>query len=157
MFELNPYNLFSVKVIHVMMGLVSLVLGFIIGYISKRKVIDKLETELAAVRRQVIDCKSNISVDENQVLRRIRSRTNEINYDRISNALISEADDLKHIVGIGPFLEKRLHAIGIYTFRQIANFNQEDIEKVNDIIEYFPGRIERDHWVSQADSLMKNK
>ncbi|MVM37037.1 hypothetical protein GO730_04115 [Spirosoma sp. HMF3257] len=156
MFELNPYNLFSVKIIHLIMGLVSLLLGFIIGYISRRRLVDQLDQKLTSTKRKLVDCKLKVN-DESLVLHRIRSRAGEINFSRISNALVSEADDLKDIIGIGPFLEKRLHAIGIYTFRQIANFNQEDIEKINDIIEYFPGRIERDHWVSQAAILAQKK
>lgn len=91
------------------------------------------------------------------MLDRIRARANELDFSRIGTATLQQADDLKVIVGVGPFLEKKLHAIGIYTFRQIASFTKEDVDKVNDIIEFFPGRIERDNWVGQAAELAKNK
>ncbi len=98
-----------------------------------------------------------IDGSEDAVLHRIASRANEINFDRIGRATAAEADDLKGIVGIGPFLEKKLHSLGIYTFRQISNFTKEDIKKVNEIIEFFPGRIERDNWVSQAQAIHGKK
>ncbi|GAB3567671.1 hypothetical protein GCM10027578_18990 [Spirosoma luteolum] len=94
---------------------------------------------------------------EAAVLARVASRAGELNFDRIGRALASEADDLKDIVGIGPFLERKLHSLGIYTFRQVGNFNKEDIDKVNEIIEFFPGRIERDNWVDQAKAFYNRK
>ncbi|RIV23904.1 hypothetical protein DYU11_13140 [Fibrisoma montanum] len=94
---------------------------------------------------------------EAAVLNRIAARAHELNFDRIGRATAAEADDLKDIVGVGPFLERKLHSLGIYTFRQVANFTQEDIIKVNEIIEFFPGRIERDNWVGQAKSFHERK
>ncbi len=94
---------------------------------------------------------------EDAVLNRIAARASEINFDRIGRATAVEADDLKDIVGIGPFLERKLHSLGIYTFRQVANFTKEDIAKVNDIIEFFPGRIQRDNWVNQSKSFYETK
>lgn len=97
------------------------------------------------------------SGSEASVLQRIAARANELNFDRIGLATAAQADDLKDIVGIGPFLERKLHSLGIYTFRQIANFEKEDIDKVNDIIEFFPGRIERDNWVDQSRVFYERK
>ncbi|WP_420150123.1 hypothetical protein [Spirosoma sp.] len=94
---------------------------------------------------------------ETIVLNRIAARASELNFDRIGRAVASEADDLKDIVGVGPFLERKLHSLGIYTFRQIANFSKEDIRQVNEIIEFFPGRIERDNWVGQAKAFYERK
>lgn len=94
---------------------------------------------------------------EAAVLTRIASRARELNFDRIGLATVAEADDLKAIVGIGPFLERKLHSLGIYTFRQVANFTKEDIDKVNEIIEFFPGRIERDNWVGQSKVFYEQK
>ncbi|GAB3957956.1 hypothetical protein GCM10028805_51660 [Spirosoma harenae] len=94
---------------------------------------------------------------EAAVLSRIAARASEINFDRIGRATAAEADDLKTIVGVGPFLERKLHSLGIYTFRQVANFTKEDIDKVNEIIEFFPGRIERDNWVEQSIEFYQKK
>src|SRR5450755_2287334 len=38
-------------------------------------------------------------------------------------------DDLSQIAGIDPALEKRLNLIGIHTFRQIANWTPDDIQR----------------------------
>ena len=66
---------------------------------------------------------------EAAVLSRIAARATEVNFDRIGRASASEADDLKDIVGIGPFLERKLHSLGIYTFKQVASFTKEDVDK----------------------------
>jgi predicted flap endonuclease-1-like 5' DNA nuclease len=61
------------------------------------------------------------------------------------------------ISGIGPFIERRLHAVDIYTFRQISKFTAKDIESINVAIVYFAGRIERDEWVAQAKELVHDE
>ncbi|GAB3970916.1 hypothetical protein GCM10028806_19850 [Spirosoma terrae] len=161
MFELNPLNLPEAQFQHLLMGAVTLVLGFIIGYTSRQRLVRQLEGDLASSQREVDDCLRQPLVragnDEEAVLSRIRTRASVLAFNRIGYASLAEADDLKVIVGVGPFLEKKLHAAGIYTFQQIANFNKEDIDLVNDIIEFFPGRIERDNWVGQAAELAKKK
>lgn len=97
------------------------------------------------------------SNSEAAVLNRIAARVNEVNFDRIGRATAAEADDLKDIVGVGPFLERKLHSLGIYTFRQVANFTKEDVDTINSIIEFFPGRIERDNWVEQSQAFHERK
>ncbi len=48
-----------------------------------------------------------------------------------------EKDDLTKIKGIGPFIEKRLNMIGIYTFHQLAELSPEMIDRVGAAIEFF--------------------
>ncbi|MEM6766120.1 MAG: hypothetical protein AAF655_14380 [Bacteroidota bacterium] len=76
-----------------------------------------------------------------------------VDFNRIGIASAEEKDDLKQIKGIGPFIEEKLNKLGIYTFKQIANMNEEDKVKVSEAIGSFPGRIQRDTWVEQAQSL----
>lgn len=59
-------------------------------------------------------------------------------------------DDLKKVHGIGPKLEQTLKGLGISSFRQIANFQAEDIVFVTAALDAFKGRIERDDWMSSA-------
>ena len=80
-----------------------------------------------------------------------------MDYKSIGTATEAEKDDLKMISGIGPFIEKRLNGLSIYTFRQISKFTAQDIVIVNDAIKYFEGRIERDDWVGQARELVNNQ
>jgi len=63
------------------------------------------------------------------------------------------ADDLTKIKGIGPVLKGKLAALGVTTFRQIADFTQADIERVNAELD-FPGRIEREQWIEQARAMV---
>lgn len=76
-----------------------------------------------------------------------------VNFARVGKADESQKDDLKKISGVGKFIEEKLNKIGIYTYAQISNFTLEDIQTVTDLIEFFPGRIERDNWVGQAKIL----
>lgn len=64
------------------------------------------------------------------------------------------ADDLKKISGVGPVLEKKLNALGITTFAQVAAFTPDDIARVDDALS-FKGRIDRDNWLEQAAELAK--
>ncbi len=59
-------------------------------------------------------------------------------------------DDLKKIHGVGPKLEQLLKSMDITSFRQVANFTNEDIQYVTAALDAFPGRIERDNWMSSA-------
>ena len=94
---------------------------------------------------------------EEATLERIRGKAKHLNFERIGLATYAMRDDLKTIKGIGPFIEKKLHALGIYTFLQISNLTPEDEEKVNEAIEFFSGRIKRDVWVKQGGELHKEK
>jgi predicted flap endonuclease-1-like 5' DNA nuclease len=95
--------------------------------------------------------------EKDEALVNITQRRHLLDYNSFGIAKEAEKDDLKMISGIGPFIEERLHALDIYTFRQISKFTARDIETINDAIEYFSGRIERDEWVSQARELVQIK
>lgn len=68
-----------------------------------------------------------------------------------------EKDDLKRIYGIGPVLEKTLNKLGVYYFKQIADFQAKDVQWVADNIDTFPDRIKRDKWVKQAGQYYRAK
>ncbi len=77
--------------------------------------------------------------------------------EQIAKASAEERDDLKQINGIGPFIEEKLNDLGIYTFEQVSQLDEELIDTLTNAIEFFPGRIERDDWVGQADRLFYTK
>lgn len=160
MFELNPLNQPDATLQQGIMLLVAAALGFIISYVSRKRMIAQLTGDLASTERAIADCQRVPLAPTNQeaaILSRVRARAGELDMERIGVASAAEADDLKAIAGVGPFLEKKLNAVGIYTFRQIANFTKADVDKVNDIIEFFPGRIERDDWVGQSAEFERKK
>ncbi len=90
-----------------------------------------------------------------EMLEKLKSRKHKIDYDSFGKASREEADDLTRIKGIGPWIQEKLNALDIFTFRQIGNFTKKDIENVTEVIEFFPGRIVRDKWVDQASKLTK--
>ncbi|MCF6329410.1 MAG: NADH-quinone oxidoreductase subunit NuoE [Henriciella sp.] len=63
-----------------------------------------------------------------------------------------EEDDLKRIKGIGPVNEDALNALGIYKFAQIAAWTPANVDWVESEMS-FPGRVERENWISQAKLL----
>ena len=71
-----------------------------------------------------------------------------------AKAALIVKDDLQVIKGIGPFIEEKLNALGITTYRQLANMTSKLEIQVNEAIEFFPGRVKRDQWVAQAKILL---
>lgn len=61
-------------------------------------------------------------------------------------------DDLKQIKGVGPKLEEKLNALGITRYDQIAAWTEQDVQRVDDQLN-FRGRITRDDWIGQAKAL----
>ncbi len=72
------------------------------------------------------------------------------------NSRPKEVDDLKKVNGVGKVLEGKLQEIGIYRFRQIANWDKSLMAEFSNRLA-FPGRVERDEWKKQAIALHKEK
>jgi predicted flap endonuclease-1-like 5' DNA nuclease len=69
-------------------------------------------------------------------------------------SVVMVKDDLQVIKGVGPFIEEKLNALGITTYRQVANLTAKLETQVNEAIEFFPGRVKRDQWANQAKILL---
>ena len=67
-------------------------------------------------------------------------------------AAAAGADDLKQLSGVGPALEKKLHAAGVTSFAQIAAWTEADVAAMDEQLS-FKGRIEREGWIAQAAEL----
>ncbi|MFY9290399.1 MAG: NADH-quinone oxidoreductase subunit NuoE, partial [Methylorubrum rhodinum] len=65
-------------------------------------------------------------------------------------------DDLTKIRGIGPVNQTRLNALGIWHYDQIAAWTPREVAWVGAYLA-FPGRIDRENWVSQAADLAGTK
>ena len=63
------------------------------------------------------------------------------------------ADDLKTLSGVGPALEKKLHAAGVTTFAQIAAWTPDDVAAMDEKLS-FKGRIEREGWIADRKSVV---
>jgi predicted flap endonuclease-1-like 5' DNA nuclease len=65
-----------------------------------------------------------------------------------------QRDDLKMIKGVGPAIEKTLNEMGIFSFQQIADLSEYDIDRVARRLKGFHSRIHREDWIGQARMLL---
>jgi predicted flap endonuclease-1-like 5' DNA nuclease len=66
-------------------------------------------------------------------------------------------DNLRHIKGIGPAIEKTLNELGIFRYHQIAEMTEYDIDRVAQRLKGFSSRIYREDWIGQARDLQLKK
>ncbi len=64
-----------------------------------------------------------------------------------------QVDRLQQITGVGDKLARTLNELGVYQFRQIAEFTATDLLWLDQQLGAFKGRIGRDNWVAQAEAL----
>jgi predicted flap endonuclease-1-like 5' DNA nuclease len=148
----------------------SAVIGYLTAWLYSKSIYEKrikiiesdkheLNNRIVNLDGIIVDLRKSIEekdkVIEQLNLVYISQRKHLIDYSGFGTATLAEKDNLQLISGIGPFIEARLHAVDIYTFRQISNFNKADIQMVTEAIEYFPGRIERDEWIYQAKEMIR--
>ncbi|EYD71292.1 hypothetical protein [Limimaricola hongkongensis] len=67
-----------------------------------------------------------------------------------------QADDLKRLRGVGPKLEEQLNRLGVWHLRQIAAWSEGEAAWIDDHLEGFRGRIQRDDWIGQAREMTKD-
>ena len=65
----------------------------------------------------------------------------------------SPRDDLQQIKGVGPAIEKTLNEMGIFSFQQLAEMSEYDIDRVARRLKGFRTRIYREDWIGQAREL----
>lgn len=90
-------------------------------------------------------------------LEKIESEREKLASELSKSFELPPKDDLKLIHGIGPSIEKKLNALGISSYRQISEFTPTMIEEVSKAIKFFPQRIEKDNWISQARVLEEER
>jgi predicted flap endonuclease-1-like 5' DNA nuclease len=69
--------------------------------------------------------------------------------------LAEDGDDLCRLKGVGPKFADALHAIGFFRFEQLAGLGPTEIERLDDQLGAFRGRIARDRVVDQAKYLAR--
>lgn len=63
-------------------------------------------------------------------------------------------DKLTTINGIGPVIEGKLEGLGVTTFKQIADWSEEDVTRIDQALA-FKGRVVREKWIEQAKELIE--
>jgi len=73
--------------------------------------------------------------------------------DESTAPLNGSRDNLKAIKGVGPAIEKTLNEMGIFSYRQIADMSEYDIDRIAKRLKGFRSRIYREDWIGQARDL----
>lgn len=66
------------------------------------------------------------------------------------------ADDFTRMKGVGPRLAESLHGLGFNRFDQLAALSPTEIERLDERLGAFKGRLTRDRVVEQADYLSRD-
>lgn len=118
-----------------------------------RRTADQLRDELTAERAREAILQASIPVKKEAEVTQPAPAKPPKPHSRFTPASWQTRDDLTLISGIGPKIQKKLNELGIYSYRQIAEFTPEDIERVTATLKVFKGRIGRDNWIGQAAAL----
>jgi NADH-quinone oxidoreductase subunit E len=68
----------------------------------------------------------------------------------------AEVDDLARLQGVGEVICRRLHEVGIYTYRQVVKWRAAQVRAISEELK-LGGRIRRDGWQKQARALHREK
>jgi predicted flap endonuclease-1-like 5' DNA nuclease/uncharacterized membrane protein YciS (DUF1049 family) len=115
----------------------------------------QMENQL--VEAKEINKKMSVELEEAKLSKAPKRQPVEPTFLAHAKLTEKQKDNLKMISGIGPVLEQKLNALGIYTFRQISEFTPQTIEHVTSSIKFFPDRIGRDNWIGQAAALARHR
>lgn len=74
----------------------------------------------------------------------------------VYDAKPDQIDDLKEIAGVAGVLEGKLHAFGVYTYRQIALWSDDVAREFGERLA-FSDRVFRDRWREQCADLHRRK
>lgn len=94
-----------------------------------------------------------VEVPEAEAVKAFRKRMAQLPATDITG----RRDDLKEIIGVGPSIEAKLHHLGLHSFAQLASLDEDAVNLLTEAIEFFPGRIQRDNWVGQAQKLLQGR
>lgn len=122
---------------HILILIVAGVLGYIIGYISRKNEIEELEAKLAGLENDVDDClrSKKKTVEVEPIARQVA--TPVVAYvplppppPVVAPVVVVTPDDLKIVEGIGPKIEILLNNEGILTFAQLATTSPDRLTEI---------------------------
>ncbi len=115
-----------------------------------------LEAELAHARDSHADCGRKATADEARI-EELESLLEEQDRARaegkptwLLTAAQGDPDDLKLIKGVGPVLERRLHDLGVFHYRQLALLTAAETEWIAPRLRVTTEKIVREQWATQA-------
>ncbi|MBC7892029.1 MAG: hypothetical protein H7Y12_07460 [Sphingobacteriaceae bacterium] len=149
MFDLNPLNNPNATWQHWLLAIVAGLIGFVIGYISRKREAEALEPQLARLETEVEECLSSKAVASTSAQVRVAPLpvppppapvvlpepepmpgVGFITPSPMVLPVATPADDLKIVEGIGPKIEELLNNEGILTFEQLAVTSPEHLTQI---------------------------
>ena len=94
---------------------------------------------------------------EGLIIERVAKRGDSLDWATIGISEGNNPDDLTMINGIDEFTQKKLNALGIFTYSQISNIDSETSQEVNDSLELLPEKIVELAWTQQAITMLELK
>lgn len=132
MFDLNPLENPDAIWQHALMLLVSLGLGYMIGFIYGNDKVRGLKIRLTKLDKDLEICQ-NLKFGGKKHEGSLPDLASEDTSSNFRTTITKpENNDLKIIEGIGPKIEILLHEAGIYTFTQLKD---TDPDQISDILE----------------------
>ncbi len=125
---------------------------------AKRKLDDALrKADLAGKDAEQFTEEMEREKREGLILERVTERGDSLDWSKIGISEGNNPDDLSLINGIEEFTQRKLNALGIFTFRQIANIDSDAGKDVNDALELLPGKVAELAWAQQAITMLELK
>ena len=125
---------------------------------AKRKLDDALRrADLAGKDAEQYTEEMEREKREGLILERVTKRGDSLDWSKIGISEGNNPDDLTLINGIEEFTQRKLNALGIFTFRQIANIDSKAGKEVNDALELLPGKVAELAWAQQAITMLELK
>ena len=125
---------------------------------AKRKLDDALrKADLAGKGAEQFTEEMEREKREGLILERVTERGDSLDWSKIGISEGNNPDDLSLINGIEEFTQRKLNALGIFTFRQIANIDSDAGKDVNDALELLPGKVAELAWAQQAITMLELK
>ena len=112
---------------------------------------DELSKKPAGV---VLRDAAEVEAEHRSILERIRQKSASGGLKAFGAWGGGKGDNLKKLRGINPFIEKKMNAAGIYSYRQVAYLSGEDQNELNSALELSKNKFQKEEWVFQAKRLI---
>jgi predicted flap endonuclease-1-like 5' DNA nuclease len=112
---------------------------------------DELNKKPAGV---VLRDAAEVEAEQRGILERIRQKSASGGLKAFGSWGGGKGDNLKKLRGINPFVEKKMNAAGIYTYRQVAYLSADDQNELNGALELSKNKFQKEEWVFQAKRLI---
>jgi len=139
--------------------LIAALIGFILGFIVAKATTKKVSTPKDITEENLheeIETQPSIPTEKAVEILTVLDETKETMSQKpelLDAPRDNSKDTLTQIKGIGPKVEDQLNKAGIYHFEQIANWNEENIQWLEDHTT-FAHRAKKDLWINQAKALI---